>query len=469
MNHHSRRKTTSHVDRKSIMKLAVGCLDPEEKLSVESHLNQCDSCNRHFERSKETLRALDSWSVNSMKKLVGFTSKVVISGLGLAGIESAGKIARMDRKITLVTESEIILGELPDDLEYLLLVIDASYLAVDGKYFEKVAAARRAGAKVLTLVFASRDGLTSDEEMRRLLLAFGGVSEKLIVTAGFPSTKRSAQEASLLAIELLRQLSSKANLTVSGGEIHHLSAAPTYAVVERIESVINPLSLAKIIGASVPKWRARSSAKTVSVVFRTSRLSLLEDLDISALEKKLKKMGFRCSITARVESEMPDRIPGATILIGTERVEDLMVPLRAARYSTPSKRPAYWLTGLGMAAAILIFVLSIGSRELENYRRQLTERLDALRSVINKSYEISSAQMGFYSSDLHFDGRYLMGLSKSNSIWRSWLSYCEVQIGYASSMKELSMVERMLENIEWQFWDEVLRNISETPPDNTLN
>ena len=62
-----------------------------------------------------------------------------------------------------------------------------------------------------------------------------------------------------------------------------------------------------------------------------------------------------------------------------------------------------------------------------------------------------------------------MGLSKSNSIWRSWLSYCEVQIGYASSMKELSMVERMLENIEWQFWDEVLRNISETPPDNTLN
>jgi len=44
-----------------------------------------------------------------------------------------------------------------------------------------------------------------------------------------------------------------------------------------------------------------------------------------------------------------------------------------------------------------------------------------------------------------------------------------MQLSFGDSIKKLSTIDKMLENIEWQFWEEILRISQEESPRNMFN
>ena len=82
-----------------------------------------------------------------------------------------------------------------------------------------------------------------------------------------------------------------------------------------------------------------------------------------------------------------------------------------------SRKPAYRATGLGLSAlAALAFFLVMENRNIENYRIQLFNRLDNLRAIIYKNYDISSSRLDTYNETMYYSGKYLLNLSSSLNV-----------------------------------------------------
>ena len=461
---------TPHVDQETVLKMVSGELDPMEKVVMELHIKGCKSCRKIYEESKKRIQVLNNWSIDTLKNLKKADKRIVISGIGLSGVECARCVSYMDRRTCFVLEGEILFGNALENTEYLLLLVDASYGAVSGDYIERIAIAKSNGTKVLTLVFSSRTGLMCTEELKRFIIAVGEVSEKLLVPVGFPSIRRSPEEICRLGLDVLSQLGSKAMLFVSDNEFCMLSDNFLYAMIERVEHVLNPLTLVKKIKNILKKLPGSNSRKSVAIIFRTSKLDSNRGLNFATIEKQIKKALAGYSIAIRIDPELGDDIISATLIIGLSKVDDIIIAERVAKTSRFSRKPAYWATGLGLSAlAALAFFLVMENRNIENYRIQLFNRLDNLRAIIYKNYDISSSRLDTYNETMYYSGKYLQNLSNSLNLWEIRLINYEMQLSFADSIKKLSTIDKMLENIEWQFWEEILRISQEESPRNMFN
>jgi len=128
---------------------------------------------------------------------------------------------------------------------------------------------------------------------------------------------------------------------------------------------------------------------------------------------------------------------------------------RVTKTSHFSKKLTYRATGLGLSAlATLAFFLVMENRNIENYRKQLFNRLNNLRAIIYKSYDICSSKVDTYNETMYYSWKYLQNLSNSLNLWEIRLINYEMQLSFADSIKKLSTIDKVLENIKWQFWED---------------
>ncbi len=157
-------------------------------------------------------------------------------------------------------------------------------------------------------------------------------------------------------------------------------------------------------------------------------------------------------------------------VVGTLYFPGDIIAERLAKTSRFSRKPAYRATGLGLSVlAALAFFLVMENRNIENYRIQLFNRLDNLRAIIYKNYDISSSRLDTYNETMYYSGKYLLNLSSSLNVCKFRLINYWMQLSFGDSIKKLSTIDKMLENIEWQFWEEILRISQEESPRNMFN